>query len=235
MMQPPNIIGLYPGGCCWTGHGSYVLPVRFAYLPGRWVVFRYEDDGGRRSVDEVVEAHRHLLERRPRRERRDGLPFLLGPDGRADARINGFFTSPGMRARSPLTWRKYAYALGLWLNFLLAVDRRWDAVTEEDAEYFKEWRLTDLENPRPVETSTFAGDLAAGCGAGSAVWIQSGSATGAFGHRRTSVKKRRGSRAPLSGGAFLQRPAAPIPDTVRRCAHPEGHHLHDRHAAHGSD
>jgi integrase len=135
--------------------------VRFAYLPGRWVVFRYEDEGEPRAIDEVVEVHRHLLNRQSSRGRRDGLPFLLGPDGRADVRINGFFTSPGMRALSPLTWRKYAYALGLWLNFLLAVDRTWDAVTEEDAEYFKEWRLTDLENPRPVETSTFAGDLAA--------------------------------------------------------------------------
>lgn len=66
-----------------------------------------------------------------------------------------------MRARSPLTWRKYAYALGLWLNFLLAVDRSWDTATEDDAEHFKEWRLTDQSNPRPVETSTFAGNLAA--------------------------------------------------------------------------
>jgi Phage integrase, N-terminal SAM-like domain len=51
--------------------------------------------------------------------------------------------------------------VGLWLNFLLAVDRSWDTATEDDAEHFKEWRLTDQSNPRPVETSTFAGDLAA--------------------------------------------------------------------------
>jgi hypothetical protein len=69
-------------------------------------------------------------------------PFLLGPDGRPDDRVNGFFASARMRARSPLTWKKYAHSLGLWLNFLLALGKRWDEATEEDAGYFKEWRLT---------------------------------------------------------------------------------------------
>ncbi|MDG4795450.1 site-specific integrase [Micromonospora sp. WMMD1082] len=108
-----------------------------------------------------MRAHMELLDGRHVRDRREGQPFLLGPDGRPDVRINAFFASPRMRARSPLTWRKYAYALGLWLNFLRAAGRTWDAATAEDAEYFKEWRLTDEANPRPVERSTFAGDLAA--------------------------------------------------------------------------
>jgi integrase len=101
------------------------------------------------------------LDRLRLEDRAAGQPFLLGPDGRPDVRVNAFFTSRRMRARSPLTWRKYAYALGLWLNFLLAVDRSWDTATGDDAEHFKEWRLTDQPNPRPVETSTFAGDVAA--------------------------------------------------------------------------
>lgn len=137
------------------------MPVRYAYLPGRWIVFRCDDEGTLRATDDVVKAHLELLVGRHASDRREGQPFLLGPDGRPDMRINAFFASPRMRVRSPLTWRKYAYALGLWLNFLRAVDRTWDAATEEDAEYFKEWRLTDEANPRPVERSTFAGDLAA--------------------------------------------------------------------------
>ena len=108
-----------------------------------------------------MEVHRGLLDRLGGEDHGPGQPFLLGPNGRPDLRINAFFTSRRMRARSPLTSRKYAYALGLWLNFLLAMDRSWDTATEDDAEYFKEWRLTDESNPRPVETSTFAGDLAA--------------------------------------------------------------------------
>jgi integrase len=111
--------------------------------------------------DDLVQVHRGLLDRAREEDGGAGQPFLLGPDGRPDLRVNAFFTSRRMRARSPLTWRKYAYALGLWLNFLLAVNRSWDTATEDDAEHFKEWRLTDRSNPRPVETSTFAGDLAA--------------------------------------------------------------------------
>ena len=90
-----------------------------------------------------------------------GQPFLLGPDGRPDSRVNAFFVSARMRGRSPLTWKKYAYSLGLWLNFLLVLGRRWDDATEEDAAYFKEWRMTEEDNPGRVEGSTFAGDLAA--------------------------------------------------------------------------
>ncbi len=66
-----------------------------------------------------------------------------------------------MRRRSPLTWKKYAYAIGLWLNFLAVLDRRWDEASEDDAEYFKEWRITDAANPRPVRPATLRGDLIA--------------------------------------------------------------------------
>jgi site-specific recombinase XerC len=64
-----------------------------------------------------------------------------------------------MLGRSPLTWKKYARSLGMWLNFLLVLDRSWDEATE-DAEYFKEWRLTELSNPQLVQPSTFATYLA---------------------------------------------------------------------------
>jgi site-specific recombinase XerD len=160
-IQPPKSSGLYPLRCCCSIAASYCLPVRFAYLPGRWVVFRYETAAGPYPDDDLVKAHRDLLDRLAAGNRRDGLPFLLGPDGRPDGRVNAFFSSSRMRGRSPLTWKKYAYALGVWLNFLEVIGRRWDDVQEEDAEFFKEWRLTDQANPRPVEASTFAGDLAA--------------------------------------------------------------------------
>jgi integrase len=93
--------------------------------------------------------------------RRHDQPFLIGPDGRPDIRVNEFFASRRVLAMSPLTWKKYAHTLGLWLNFLIVLDRSWDSAREEDGEYFKEWRLTDGSNPRPVDGATFAGDLAA--------------------------------------------------------------------------
>jgi site-specific recombinase XerD len=95
------------------------------------------------------------------RGRLDGQPFLIGPDGRPDARVNAFFASPRMRARSPLTWRKYSQSVGMWLNFLHALGRPWDEATEADAEYFKEWRLTESSNPDRVEGSTFGTNLIA--------------------------------------------------------------------------
>jgi site-specific recombinase XerD len=62
---------------------------------------------------------------------------------------------------SPLTWKKYAHSLGLWLNFLTVLGRDWDTAADEDAECFKEWRITEVANPDPVEPTTFRGDLAA--------------------------------------------------------------------------
>jgi len=112
-------------------------------------------------VDPLLAEFGWVLERLAGLDRAHGQPFLLGPDGRPNERVNGFFASGRMRARSPLTWKKYAHSLGLWLNFLLALGRRWDEATEEDAAYFKEWRLTEDANPQRVEGSTFAGDLAA--------------------------------------------------------------------------
>lgn len=95
------------------------------------------------------------------RGRRQDQPFLIGPDGRPDPRVNAYFASARMLARSPLTWGKYAQSIALWLNFLLVSGQRWDAASEEDAEYFKEWRLSDARNPRRVSGSTFAANLAA--------------------------------------------------------------------------
>ncbi len=88
-------------------------------------------------------------------------PFLIAPDGRADPRINAFFASPRMRSKSPLTWSKYAQSLAMWLNFLQVVGSTWDEATDEDAENFKEWRMTEPTNESRVEAGTFVANLAA--------------------------------------------------------------------------
>jgi site-specific recombinase XerD len=106
-------------------------------------------------------ANAELLEGLSERGRIDGQPFLIGPDGRADAGVNAFFASPRMRSKSPLTWSKYAQSLAMWLNYLEAQGRSWDRASVDDAEYFKEWRLTEARNPGRVEASTFVANLAA--------------------------------------------------------------------------
>lgn len=136
--------------------------MRTDYEPGSWVVFRYDVECPIGTVDDpLLVAHAEMLESLAGRGRRHDQPFLLGPDGRPDERINAFFASPRMLSRSPLTWKKYAQSVGMWLNFLLVLGRRWDEASEDDAEYFKEWRLSESSNPRLVEASTFAANLAA--------------------------------------------------------------------------
>jgi integrase len=131
--------------------------------PGRWNVFFYDvdqpwpdlpDPAARKSAarrSEWTDTHGAV----------SGQPFLLGPGGRPDRRINGFFESRQMRALDPDTWRKYAYALGTWLNFLLGRHTSWDHATPGDVEAFKYWRMADERNPARVAAGTFAGNLAA--------------------------------------------------------------------------
>jgi site-specific recombinase XerD len=125
-------------------------------------VFRYDLERLMpvRGDDRLLAEYGWVLKRAAGSGRMRGQPFLLGPDGRPDDRVNSFFTWARMRARSSLTWRKYAHSLGLWLNFLLVLGKRWDEATEDDAAYFKEWRLTEEANPGRVDGTTFAGDLA---------------------------------------------------------------------------
>ena len=90
-----------------------------------------------------------------------GQPFLLGPYGRPDVRVNTFFSRYPMTARDPDTWRKYAYALGMWLNFLAARGAAWDNAVPEDVEAFKYWRMADERNPQRVAPGTVTGNLIA--------------------------------------------------------------------------
>jgi integrase len=152
---------LYLVRSCWWMLISSLPLMRTAYAPGSWIVFRYDLEHEAALVeDQLLMTHAAALDRLEGRGRRHDQPFLLGPDGRPDDRINEFFGSRRMLGRSPLTWKKYAQSLGMWLNFLLVLDRSWDEATEDDAEYFKEWRLTELSNPQLVQPSTFATNLA---------------------------------------------------------------------------
>ena len=90
-----------------------------------------------------------------------GQPFLLGPSGRPDVRVNTFFSRYPMTARDPDTWRKYAYALGMWLNFLAARAVGWDSAVPEDVEAFKYWRMADERNPQRAASGTVTGNLIA--------------------------------------------------------------------------
>ena len=137
--------------------------MRTAYVPGRWLVFRYdiERPPPNAVTTEPLSVAPAVLADLAGRGRRHDQPFLIGPDGRPDPRVNAFFASARMLARSPLTWGKYAQSIALWLNFLLVSGQRWDTASEEDAEYFKEWRLSDSRNPGLVSGGTFAANLAA--------------------------------------------------------------------------
>lgn len=131
-------------------------------MPGRWLVFRYdlERPPAIATTSDRLAVDLALLADLACRGRRQDQPFLIGPDGRPDARVNAFFASARMLARSPLTWTKYAQSIALWLNFLLVSGQRWDAASEQEAECFKEWRLSDEYNPGRVAGSTFAPNLA---------------------------------------------------------------------------
>jgi hypothetical protein len=90
-----------------------------------------------------------------------GQPFLLGPDGLPDGRIHGFFTSHQVLGLDEDTWRKYAFALAIWLNFLLVRGVTWDEARPEDVEAFKHWRMTDQANSQRVAPGTVKGNLIA--------------------------------------------------------------------------
>jgi len=110
--------------------------------------------------DGVLSRHRAVLERSGERLA-DGQPFLLRPDGFADVRVNQWFESDEMLVLRASTWRKYAYSLLIWLNFLTACGVEWDAASRRDQHAFKTWRMTDPRNPRAVRSGTYHHDLIA--------------------------------------------------------------------------
>lgn len=92
---------------------------------------------------------------------RDGQRFLIGPDGRPDARVNACLASAKWRNLSERTYRDYTYSVGVWLNFLVPSQVNWWEAVEDDAEEFLFWRVTDPANDERVQTNSFTRDLAA--------------------------------------------------------------------------
>ncbi|WP_217491787.1 site-specific integrase [Tsukamurella pseudospumae] len=92
---------------------------------------------------------------------RHGTPVLVGPGGRPDSRVNLFFRTGAMAGARPSTWRRYAYALVVWLNYLDSVGRGWWEATARDVEAFKEWRLSAVANAGRVQPTSFDTDRAA--------------------------------------------------------------------------
>lgn len=92
---------------------------------------------------------------------RHGTPVIVGGDGRVDPRVNLFFRTGAMAGCGAGTWRRYAYAIVVWLEFLAACGRSWDEATCRDAEAFKDWRLTDARNGGRVAPGSFDTDRAA--------------------------------------------------------------------------
>ncbi len=66
-----------------------------------------------------------------------------------------------MRRYFGRTWRRYAFSLVVWLDFLETRARSWDAATRAHFDGFKHWRMTDHRNPQRVRATSFDTDRAA--------------------------------------------------------------------------
>ncbi|WP_190817058.1 hypothetical protein [Saccharopolyspora pogona] len=89
-----------------------------------------------------------------------GTPILLSPTGEADPRINLFFRFGSVAAKRPRTWRRYAFSLAAWLDFLQTRGRSSDEATACDFDDFKHWRMTDSRNRQRVRPTSFDTDRA---------------------------------------------------------------------------
>lgn len=78
-----------------------------------------------------------------------------------DLRINECLGSAKWRNLSEATRTSYGYSLVVWLNFLLVRDVEWWLATEDDAEEFVFWRMSDPRNEGRVAANSFCRDLAA--------------------------------------------------------------------------
>jgi integrase len=131
-------------------------------LVERWLVEFYDLTSDLPPLaGEVLAGFGDVHERATRNGARHGTPVIVSSAGRADARINLFFRTGTMAAAQPATWRRYAYALVVWLEFLTVFGRSWEHATAGDIEAFKDWRLTDRRNTGRVQPTTFDTDRAA--------------------------------------------------------------------------
>ncbi|MFD8075039.1 hypothetical protein ACFV3E_20620 [Streptomyces sp. NPDC059718] len=92
----------------------------------------------------VLEGFGDLYKRAARNGAQHGTPVLVTVSGFTDPGVNLFFRVSPMVGRGIRTWRRYAYTLVVWLNFLQVFGRSWRDATARDVEAFKDWRLTDV-------------------------------------------------------------------------------------------
>ena len=128
----------------------------------RWQVHRYDS---RRAFGELAEQLQgfapDLATWTTALGERDGQQFILGPDGLPDLRINACLGSTKWRKLDEGTQKDYGYSVEVWLNFLLTLGVNWWEATEDHADEFEFWRVTDPENPERVQTNSFSRDVAA--------------------------------------------------------------------------
>jgi hypothetical protein len=72
------------------------------------LVFRYDLERSRSPLnDQLLIDNAAVLDELASRGQRHDQPFLLGPDGRPDARVNAFFASP--RMLFALAWLRHRF------------------------------------------------------------------------------------------------------------------------------
>ncbi|MER5493448.1 integrase [Streptomyces sp. NPDC002490] len=91
---------------------------------------------------------------------RDGTPIIWSKRHGADPWINLFFRADEIVSKQRTTWRRYAYALVVWLNFLEQRGRLWYEASKRDYTDFKHWRMADTRNYWRVEGTSFDTDRA---------------------------------------------------------------------------
>jgi len=128
---------------------------------GHWTVDFYDFTVRFEQADSEELEFGDVHERAARNGARHGTQILTSPSGVSDPRINLFFRTGTVAGGAASTWRRYAYALVVWLEFLEVSGNRWDQATVRDVEAFKHWRLTDLRNSGRVQPTSFDTDRAA--------------------------------------------------------------------------
>ena len=126
-----------------------------------WVVEFYDFTTVAGQLDGDLARLGDVHERARRNGARQGTPVIAHTTGEMDARVNLFFRTGPMAAARPGTWRRYAFALVVWLNFLRVWGLSWDQAGPGDVEAFKDWRLTDARNDGRVAPASFDTDRAA--------------------------------------------------------------------------
>ncbi|MFC9835580.1 integrase [Rhodococcus sp. NPDC127530] len=130
--------------------------------PGCWTLdfYDFRQVFTAAAEDEQLHEFGDVHVRAERNGARHGTPILLSSSGEADPRINLFFRFGSVAARRPRTWRRYAFSLVVWLDFLATRGRSWDEATPADFDDFKYWRITDHRNLQRVRPTSFDTDRA---------------------------------------------------------------------------